>query len=119
MRRVGWAELMTGIEGITSRPVRKIVLVEGWERGPGRSVVTNSAPLGWRVWRQIGQGKPYGRLYRTRVAAEVAKARWVTKYGRYADTVLCVTPIYSKARPAKPRHSLQRHNPDQMRLAQF
>lgn len=81
-------------------------------------LMRNTAPLGWKVWRQIGQGKPYGRLYRTRDAAEVAKARWVTKYARYAeDTAICLTPIYPAVRPAKPRHSLQRHNPDQRRLA--
>jgi hypothetical protein len=34
--RTGRAELLSGIEGVSTRPVRKIVLREGVRRGSGR-----------------------------------------------------------------------------------
>ena len=58
---------------------------------------TSISPFGWKLWRQIGQGKPYGREYSTIEAAEAAKVRWQNRYARYVDTVICLTPINSAA----------------------
>ena len=47
--RAAKAELITGIEGASSRPVRKIVLVAGWRSDRQRSRSSRDRQGAWRI----------------------------------------------------------------------